>query len=161
MTVLLDTSVLIDFLRGHAAAVKMMSELDEPALSSEVCRVEVLQGLRPSEEALAAQLFALVEWIPVVEPIATRAGALGRRWRPSHSGIGAADLIVAATRRTDRLVSIDTERQTFPDDRRAAWGVLGDGVSMRAPTGRFAGPPGGHRAAAHGGTLVPSDEIGP
>ncbi len=97
MTVLLDTSVLIDFLRGHAAAVKMMSELDEPALSSEVCRVEVLQGLRPSEEALAAQLFALVEWIPVVEPIATRAGALGRRWRPSHSGIGAADLIVAAT----------------------------------------------------------------
>jgi predicted nucleic acid-binding protein len=33
----------------------------------------------------------------VVEPIATLAGELGRRWRPSHSGIGVADLIIAAT----------------------------------------------------------------
>jgi hypothetical protein len=97
MSVLLDTSVLIDFLRGHAAAVTLLSELEEPALSSEICRVEVFQGLRPNEEALAAQLFALIEWISVVEPIANRAGELGRRWRPSHSGIGAADLIVAAT----------------------------------------------------------------
>lgn len=97
MTVLLDTSVLIDFLRGHNEAVKFVGGLDEPAISSEICRVGVLQGLRSSEERLAAELFELIEWIPVIEPISTRAGALGRQWRPSHSGIDTADLIIAAT----------------------------------------------------------------
>jgi predicted nucleic acid-binding protein len=42
-------------------------------------------------------LFASVEWIPVNESVARRAGELGRRWRRSHSGIGIADLAIAAT----------------------------------------------------------------
>lgn len=56
-----------------------------------------MQGLRPSEFADAEQLLALIEWVPVLEPISRRAGELGRRWRPSHSGIGTADLIIAAS----------------------------------------------------------------
>jgi predicted nucleic acid-binding protein len=97
VTALLDTSVLIDFLRGHLGAVNAVSSLREPPVSSEICRVELFQGLRPAEEKDAAALAALIEWIPVVEPIALRAAELGRRWRPSHSGIGVADLIIAAT----------------------------------------------------------------
>lgn len=97
MTALLDTSVLIDFLRGHPGAVRAVSSLDVPPLSSEICRVELFQGLRPAEEQDAAALAALIEWVPVVEPIAVRAAELGRRWRASHSGIGIADLIIAAT----------------------------------------------------------------
>lgn len=97
MTALLDTSVLIDFLRGHPGAVGVVSSLDVPPVSSEICRVELFQGLRPTEEEDAAALALLIEWIPVVEPIAVRAAELGRRWPPSHSGIGVADLIIAAT----------------------------------------------------------------
>jgi predicted nucleic acid-binding protein len=94
---LLDTSVLIDFLRGHADAIELVTTLDEPPVSSEICRVELLQGLRSHEMGDATELAALIEWIPLVEPIAILAGELGRRWRPSHSGIGAADLVIAAT----------------------------------------------------------------
>ena len=36
-------------------------------------------------------------WIPLDEPIARRAGDLGRRWRASHRGIATADLVIAAT----------------------------------------------------------------
>lgn len=97
MTALLDTSVLIDFLRGHPGAVNVVSALNAPPVSSEICRVELFQGLRATEEEDAAALASLIEWIPVVEPIALRAAELGRRWRPSHSGIGVADLIIAAT----------------------------------------------------------------
>ncbi|HEY9478226.1 MAG TPA: PIN domain-containing protein [Microbacteriaceae bacterium] len=97
MTVLLDTSVLIDFLRGRAEARTVVESLEVPPVSSEICRVELLQGLRPHEQANADELAALIDWIPVVEPIAVRAGELGRLWRPSHSGIGTADLIIAAT----------------------------------------------------------------
>ena len=114
MTVLLDTSVLIDFLRGHAGATTLLRNLDEPALSSEICRVEVLQGLRPDEEALAGELFALIEWIAVIEPIATRAGELGRRWRPSHSGIGPADLIIAATTELTESSLLTLNVEHFP-----------------------------------------------
>lgn len=95
--VLLDTVVLIDFLRGHRGAVGLINSLTEPPLSSEICRVELLQGLRQHEFAAAHVLIELIEWYPVVEPVTTLAGELGRRWRPSYSGIGIADLIVAAT----------------------------------------------------------------
>lgn len=97
MTVLLDTSILIDFLRGRSDAVRLVSSLDEVPLSSEICRVELLQGLRPAEFADAEQLLALIDWVPVLEPIARHAGELGRQWRPSHSGIGTSDLIIAAS----------------------------------------------------------------
>ncbi len=59
------------------------------------------QGLRSSERQTAEALFALIDWIPVDESVARRAGELGRRWRRSHPGIGVADLAVAAT--ADRL----------------------------------------------------------
>lgn len=85
-TVLLDTSVLIDFLRGHPDAITLVRNLSTPPISSEICRVELLQGLRDHEWADAAELTSLIEWVPVVEPISIRAGELGRRWRPSHSG---------------------------------------------------------------------------
>jgi predicted nucleic acid-binding protein len=97
VTALLDTSVLIDYLRGQPDAVRLVQSLTEVPASSEICRVELLQGLRSGEEQDAAELMAAIDWIPVVEPISVRAGELGRRWRPSHPGIGVADLIIAAT----------------------------------------------------------------
>jgi predicted nucleic acid-binding protein len=97
VTALLDTSVLIDYLRGRPDAVRLVQSLTEIPACGEVCRVELLQGLRVDEEQDAAELMAAIDWIPVVEPISVRAGELGRRWRRSHSGIGVADLIIAAT----------------------------------------------------------------
>jgi predicted nucleic acid-binding protein len=94
---LLDTTVLIDCLRGRPEAVRLVQSLAEPPASSEVCRVELLQGLRPGEERDVAELMSAIDWIPVVEPVAVLAGELGRRWRLSHPGIGIADLIIAAT----------------------------------------------------------------
>lgn len=64
---------------------------------SEVSRIEVMQGLRSDERAPAEALCMLIEWIPLTEEIARRAGQLGRRWRSSHPGIGVADLAIAAT----------------------------------------------------------------
>lgn len=95
--VLLDTSILIDFLRGRSEAVRFVESLTALPISSEICRMELLQGLRSEERMAAAELSAAIEWVPVVEPISVLAGELGCRWRPSHSGIGVADLVIAAT----------------------------------------------------------------
>lgn len=74
-----------------------MASLDEQPICSEVSRIEIVQGLRSAEPSSAEKLFALIEWLPVDERLARRAGELGRRWRASHPGIGVADLAVAAT----------------------------------------------------------------
>lgn len=97
MSIVLDTSVLIDHLRGSPSATAYLASLDGRPSCSEISRVEVIQGLRSSERRAADRLFAVIAWVPVTESVARRAGELGRRWRRSHPGIGVADLAIAAT----------------------------------------------------------------
>lgn len=94
---MLDTSVLVDHLRASTSATEYLTSLEGRPVCSEISRIEVLQGLRSAERQAAARLFALIEWMPVTEAIAQRAGELGRKWRRNHPGIGVADLAIAAT----------------------------------------------------------------
>lgn len=97
MTVLLDTSVVIDILRGFRPALDYSRKQGPSPVCSEVTRVEILQGIRKGGEARTERLFRTLRWVPLDEPIARRAGDLGRIYRTSHPGVGTADLIVAAT----------------------------------------------------------------
>jgi len=97
LSVVLDTSVLVDHLRASAAATEYLAGLEERPSCSELSRIEVIQGLRSAERRAAEKLFAMIAWVPVSEGVARRAGELGRRWRRSHPGIGVADLAIAAT----------------------------------------------------------------
>jgi len=97
LSVVLDTSVLVDHLRDSAPATEYLASLPDRPWCSEISRIEVIQGLRSSERKAADRLFALIAWVPVSEAAARRAGELGRRWRRSHPGIGVADLAIAAT----------------------------------------------------------------
>ena len=97
MSVLCDTTVIIDLLRGFPPAIAWARALPEPAVCSEITRVEILRGLRSQERRATELLFGTIEWIGVDEAIARRAGELGRRWGRSHQGIATADLIIAAT----------------------------------------------------------------
>lgn len=53
--------------------------------------------MRPREESATRSLLAALVWYPLDETIAEGAGALGRRWLPSHHTIDQADLAIAAT----------------------------------------------------------------
>ena len=99
VTVLVDTSVLIDYLRGdvRAAAVLERSRESAPLHASEITRLEVLAGMRPAEEPATRSLLSTLVWHPVDTEVAEEAGALGRRWLSSHHGVDAADLAIAAT----------------------------------------------------------------
>jgi predicted nucleic acid-binding protein len=97
VSVVLDTTVLIDHLRASDAAGEYLAGLEDRPVCSEVSRIEVLQGLRSAERRAGNRLFALIERVPVDAMIARRAGELGWRWRRSHPGIGVADLAIAAT----------------------------------------------------------------
>ena len=57
MQVLLDTSVLIDVLRGHRPAMEYLNLLDEVPACSEITRVEIVRGMRSSERPATERLF--------------------------------------------------------------------------------------------------------
>jgi predicted nucleic acid-binding protein len=99
MTVLVDTSVLIDYLRGHPGASELLEaeRAASPLHASEITRLEVLAGMRPQEEAETRSLLSTLIWHPVDSDVAEEAGALGRKWLPSHQAIDSADLAIAAT----------------------------------------------------------------
>ena len=114
VTVVLDTSVLIDHLRGSRGAAEFIAGLDGPPCCSEVTRIEILQGIRSSERRPTNRMFALIDWIPVDDSIASRAGELGRRWRRSHPGIDIADLAIAATAEAAEAELATSNLKHFP-----------------------------------------------
>jgi predicted nucleic acid-binding protein len=100
MIVVVDSSVVIDLLRARAPALDVLVQANERnwrLACSILTKVEILRGMRPEEEPGTRNLLAAFDWIEVDDTIAEIAGELGRRFFRSHQGIGATDLVVAAT----------------------------------------------------------------
>ena len=97
---LVDTSVLVDHLRGVEAATGVLAgALGSGRLlaSSVLCRLEVQAGTRRGEERRTNRMLEAIEWWPVDEPVLDRAASLARRHGPTNRGIGAVDYCLAAT----------------------------------------------------------------
>lgn len=116
MTAVVDTAVLIDHLRGTAEATRVLAEHRSVGSlhASEITRLEVLAGMRPGEEQRTRAVFAILEWHPVDEVVAQRAGELGRVWLPSHRGIDGADLAIAATAEVLAIPLLTLNVRHFP-----------------------------------------------
>lgn len=99
VSALVDTSVLVDYLRGQPDAAELLERerAAAPLHASEMTRLEILAGMRPAEADRTQSLLSTLIWHPVDTSIAEEAGALGRRWLPSHHTIDGADLAIAAT----------------------------------------------------------------
>lgn len=97
---IIDSDVAIDVLRDVPCAVATVAKelrRGENVVASEVTRFEILSGLITGEEEATETFFAQLEWIPVVETIARRAGELARTYRAANKGIDDPDYLVAAT----------------------------------------------------------------
>jgi len=100
MTVVVDTGILIDVLRGRVEArdlLKRRASSGHRLLGSVVTRTELLAGVRRGEEDRTSALMRTIEWVPVDAALADYAGQLAQRLVRSHRGIGASDYLIAAT----------------------------------------------------------------
>jgi predicted nucleic acid-binding protein len=98
--ILLDTSVLVDNLRGvpeAAAALDGAETIGHRLTASVVTKIELMSGMRAHEKRATRDLLAALAWVPVDDAIAERAGEHARAYRRSHQGIGVVDFIIAAT----------------------------------------------------------------
>jgi predicted nucleic acid-binding protein len=96
-SLLLDTDLLIDFLRGHRQAVAFLAEETRPMGVSALTMAELHAGVRDGEERdQLTDLLSIFNQIPVDPETAADGGLLRRDFGPSH-GTGLIDAILAAT----------------------------------------------------------------
>jgi predicted nucleic acid-binding protein len=98
---LVDTSILVDHLRGLPDARPLLEfevSRGEPLFASTLTKIEILAGMRPREAQATRALLDTLIWIEVSDSIAERAGALANRFLRSHPGVDVMDYVVAATR---------------------------------------------------------------
>jgi predicted nucleic acid-binding protein len=96
---LVDSSVLIDHLRGDRRAVDRLRaavEAGDELWSVTVVRTEILGGARPSEVPAIADLFARLRWLDITVDLADAAGDLAATYLRSHPGVDTADYLIAA-----------------------------------------------------------------
>jgi predicted nucleic acid-binding protein len=95
--ILLDTDVLVDFLRGHPDAIAYVKAQADRVVLSAVVAAELYAGVRDKDELTRLDDFLSVfRVIPVTAELARVAGLHKRDYHRSH-GTGLADAIIAAT----------------------------------------------------------------
>jgi predicted nucleic acid-binding protein len=117
MRLLLDTSVVIDHLRGDPRAVGLLADsarAGHELWSATIVRTEVRAGMRKGEERATEAFLEALRWQDVTVEIADRAGDLARRHLKSHPGVDTVDYVIAATTGAlaARLLTLNTKH--FP-----------------------------------------------
>lgn len=98
--ILLDTDVVIDFLRGRDEAVSFVTTHSERIILSSIVVAELYAGVRGGkedrEQTILENFLSLFRIVPVSGDIAKLGGLYKRDHGKTH-GAGIADAIVAAT----------------------------------------------------------------
>lgn len=95
----LDSTVLIDFLRGRPAVERVLAlraSGDVPATTA-INVEEIVRGLRASETAAAERLFSGLIVLPVEAQVAWQAGAWRRTFAARGMTLYQSDCLIAAT----------------------------------------------------------------
>lgn len=111
---LIDSDVLIDYLRGHSAAAGYLEGLTERQILSVMTVAELYAGIREGAERRALEeLLAAFEIIPLDESTAVAGGLLRRKYLKSHN-VGIADAVIAATAQAENAVLVTLNKKHFP-----------------------------------------------
>ena len=113
-SILLDTDVLVDFLRGHNKAVGFVNTHSAWIILSSVVVAELYAGVKgDAEQAALDDLVSLFRVVPVSAEIAKAGGLYKRDYGKSH-GVGLADAILAATAEAEDAELKTLNRKHYP-----------------------------------------------
>ena len=111
---LLDTYVLIEYLRGRPKAIEYLEGLTSDLYLSVISVAELFAGVKGDEEESSLNHFLLAFAIlPVTEKVARLGGLYRRDFRSSH-GTGLADALIAATAVENGANLVTFNRRHFP-----------------------------------------------
>jgi hypothetical protein len=111
---LIDTDVLIEYLRGSDQAAEFLERLEGDLLISAISVAELFSGVKGPEEMNALDQFMLAfQVVTVDERLAREAGLIRQEYHPSH-GIGLADALIAATAMDRSAELVTYNRRHYP-----------------------------------------------
>jgi hypothetical protein len=111
---LIDTDVLIDYLRGQPQAVEFLESRTELLLISTMTIAELYAGVRDGKEMETLnELIRAFQVVPIYENISIKGGLYRRDYGKSH-GMGLADAIIAATAELNRVTLVTLNQKHFP-----------------------------------------------
>jgi predicted nucleic acid-binding protein len=117
MTLLVDTTVLIDILRGRYDRRRLLADLAQRGHSLTISSInvaEVFAGLRPKEEKDAERMLDIFLVYSLTTSLARRAGVLQYEWARRGRTLGLPVMIVAATALEYDLTVMTDNRKDFP-----------------------------------------------
>ena len=116
MLVVLDTTVLIDYLRGRpvVARIDALRDRGDVAYTTAINVEEVVRGLRPNEEPAARMLFDGLGIVPLGRSEGHQAGEWRRRFAKSGVTLSQADCLIAAAAQTAAAVLATGNPDHFP-----------------------------------------------
>ena len=101
-SILVDTDILIDFLRGHKKAIRFIDEYSSLIILSPIVVAELYAGVKGTDELSVLENFlSLFHVVPLTSEIAKLGGLYRRDFGKSH-GVGLADAILAATAKAEK-----------------------------------------------------------
>ena len=111
---LIDTNILIDYLRERTEALTFLEGLNQKALISSLTVAELYAGVRDGKERQQMEAFlgAFVV-VPVTEAIAQQGGLYRREYGPSH-GTDLVDALIAATAQEKKARLVTLNGRHFP-----------------------------------------------
>jgi predicted nucleic acid-binding protein len=111
---LLDTDVLVEYLRGRPEAIEYLEGLESDLFVSVVSVAELFSSVKGDQEERSLEQFLLAfTALPVTEGVARLGGLYRRDFRPSH-GTGLADALIAATAEENGVDLVTLNRRHFP-----------------------------------------------
>lgn len=116
MSILVDTDVLIEYLRDNEKIVKLFLEVykrEKRLCFSPVTRAEIVAGLRRGEETVTANLFGLMECLKIDDGIGHKAGEYLKAFHASHS-TEIADALIAATAHQNDIPLWTRSKKHYP-----------------------------------------------
>lgn len=105
--ILIDTDVIVDFLRGYTKAISYVENHSDEIVLSSIVVAELYAGVRDDERARLDDFVTLFPILPITSEIAKTGGLFKRDYHKSY-GIGLADALMAAT-----AVTEDAELKTL------------------------------------------------
>jgi predicted nucleic acid-binding protein len=110
---LVDTDVLIDYLRGYDKAVKYIKKYSKNILLSAISVAELYAGVKDDERTILAEFIELFPVLPVTMIIAKIGGDYKRDFFKTHN-VGLADALIAATAKTHNAALKSLNTKHFP-----------------------------------------------
>lgn len=111
---LIDTNILIDYLREKEDAKVFLEGLKETPLISAITVAEVYAGAREGEERRRTEVFlGTFEVVPLTQELAQQGGLFRRDYAPKH-GTDLADGIIAATTKEKKARLATLNDRHFP-----------------------------------------------